>query len=228
VKPPAAITTPTTVKPTPVPAQRASTDELKMEVLSRLGDSDVDAEDWWRAVLNYRQALMYGQRAHASQAKLCSINSGLSIAYAGLRQFAKAIEYGKQSLNAALAENPKDMIDISIAYNNLGYLHRATKDFTGAQRYYEQALKTAPTASWEARVRAATIESNLSELYALTNQPQKALNGYRHALRVFQTEMPKNTELIREIKRRIELIELRRPLAMSKYPISVVIVKANI
>jgi tetratricopeptide (TPR) repeat protein len=201
---------------------------LKVEVFSRLGDSNVDSEDWWRAVLNYRQALVYWRRAHGSQTQLSSISAGLTVAYFGLGQRQKAIETGTQCLQAALAAVPKSMMDVSVAYNNLGFVYRSTRQLSEAQRCYEQALQTAPKETWEGRARAATIESNLGELYALTNQTSKALKAYRHALSVIKTEMPRNTQLIKELTERIRALELHRAVALARWPISVTFIKAEI
>lgn len=225
-KPPAVVAG--IVRPKPVPVKAATPDELRLDVFARLGDANVDSEDWWRAILNYRQALMYWRKAKGSQARLSSITGGMSIAYFELGQKEQATEFGKQSLAAALASDPKNMIDISVAYNNLGYIYRATRSFNEAQKCYEQALRTAPTMIWEGRVRAATIEANLAEVYALSGQIEKALTAYRHALLVIRAEMPNNRDLINEINQRIRILELHRPVAMAKWPLSVHFIKSEI
>lgn len=223
---------PAVMNVTPQPAQPArpqvNEDELRMQVFSQLGDANVDADDYGKAAIYYKQALKYGYKAHISQAKLSSIAGGLSIAYCGLGQMDEAIKYGKVSVNAALAAMPRDMTDISIAYNNLAYLLRKNGSLAQTEMMYEKSLVYAPNDTLEERVRAATIEANLAEVYGVNKKLDKALAAYKHSLAVLKRELPAEHPVIKELEEKLRYLQIHHKVIISKYPMSVTFLNAHI
>lgn len=216
----------------PQPAQpthpRANEDELRMQVFSQLGDANVDADEYGKAATYYKQALKYCYKAHASQAKLSSIAGGLSIAYCGLGEMDDAIRYGKVSVNAALAAKPRDMTDISIAYNNLAYLLKKHGSLAQTEMMYEKSLVYAPNSTLEERVRAATIEANLAEVYGINKKLDKALAAYKHSLAVLKRELPAEHPVIKELEEKLRYLQIHHKVVISKYPMSVTFLNAHI
>jgi hypothetical protein len=213
----------------PAPAyQRPSKPELLLDIYSRLGDSSVDNDSYAPAVFYYKQALTSFDQAHGNQAQRCSITSGLSIAYCGLRQMSNAIKYGRMSVDAALNESPRDKTDVSVAYNNLGYLRKKMGNLIEAEKMYEAALNWAPLDRSEQRMRAAAIETNLGDIYGLNNKMPKAFASYRHALDVFKRECAPDHPAIEEVQQKIHHLQVHHKVLLSNWPMTITIIQANI
>jgi tetratricopeptide (TPR) repeat protein len=182
---------------------RISQDELRVEILTKLGDVAFDSNNFRNAIVFYQSALRYLRKCHGPQARLTYLTGGLSVAYCATNDMQNAVKYGRASVNAAQAARPRDPIDVSIAYNNLAHIYRRSGRLLLAQRTYESAISYAPQKEAGDRLRAGMIQANLAEVYGLNNKVQKCLDAYKQALLLLKRELPPDHPAIKEIEQKI-------------------------
>jgi tetratricopeptide (TPR) repeat protein len=208
-----------------VPAN-PSENELRMELLLRLGDEHLDGGNYETAITYYEQALAYMRELDPPKSRLSVLTGGLSIGYCAVRKFALAQKYGRMSLEAALEAHPRDLIDISIAYNNLAYIYKVSGKPNLAETNYEQAVLYSPLSTRDDRVRAATIESNLADVYAANKKTARALSAYRHALQVFVQELTRQHPAVQELEEKISLLKKKQKVFAPEAPARIVMLPA--
>jgi tetratricopeptide (TPR) repeat protein len=83
------------------------------------------------------------------------------------------------------------------------------RKYSQAEKLYESAIATAPRTSSEDRIRAATIEANLAELYELNGKLSRAAAAYQHSLDVLENELSSEHAAVKELKQLIQQFVLR-------------------
>ncbi len=110
--------------------------------LNNLGDAYLAVRDYRSAYVSHRQAMFLAQQAQNRDAQFRSLD-GMILAFQGLGQDRNYVEALNQRL--AMATNGDNAWQLLASLKLMAQHHRAKKDFTVAENYYQQAFSIAQT-----------------------------------------------------------------------------------
>lgn len=96
----------------------------------------------------------------------------------------KAMQYAQQQLE--LAQQIKDKLHISRAYNNIGVIHKIKGNYPEAMKYHHLALDFYLQNREENKKGIAAIHNNIGEIFRLQGDHTKALRHYFKGLKLLK------------------------------------------
>lgn len=131
------------------------------------------------AIYYYEKSIFYSKKI-GDHKEIAKSQSNLGSIYAQDKQFDKAEEIYLVTLKSL--DELKDSSSVKQLYNNLGMLYRLKHDYKKSIEFYSKAMGSIDTLG----VEYAIQQSNIAEVYFLTNDIQTAIKLYLSSVQIFE------------------------------------------